>query len=180
MSIFLRKKKNAIIPSIWTDGKSGKSDSGGHFMMTDFLELSLLISFARKRKVFRRRANHFRIWNDKEFYDRFRLSKYVVKYVLSLIEDKISTPTTRYLDVIKSVSTLWSQYLFIQYSLALKTFFFFWHIIIDIWHFFFFYFNQNTSTIYYNLCILYSNDKWLYFNTSTKKRKTKSKILGKI
>lgn len=61
----------------------------------DFMELALLVTFPRNKKKFRKRPDHFSKWNNQEFYDRFRLSKTTVKYVLGLIEEKISSPTTR-------------------------------------------------------------------------------------
>lgn len=29
----------------------------------------------RRPRIFRMRSNHFHVWNDREFYERFRLSK---------------------------------------------------------------------------------------------------------
>jgi len=61
----------------------------------DFMEFALLIAFPRKKKVFHERPNHFQKWNQREFFARFRLSKLTTQYILGLIEDKISSPTTR-------------------------------------------------------------------------------------
>ncbi len=61
----------------------------------DFCEFALLIAFPRKVKKFQHRPDHFLKWTDGEFYDHFRLSKSTVKYVLGLIRQQISSPTTR-------------------------------------------------------------------------------------
>lgn len=59
----------------------------------DMLELIDVIGPQRRRKVFRRRENHFLKWNDEEFVKRFRLSKKAVRFVLQQIDGTISHPT---------------------------------------------------------------------------------------
>ncbi len=50
----------------------------------DFLEFSLLITFPRKRRIFRDRANSFEMYDDGEFFNRFHLSKTTSKSYFSI------------------------------------------------------------------------------------------------
>lgn len=59
-------------------------------------ELAELVGFPRKAKVIRDRPDHFQTWRDHEFLQRFRLSKNTVKFILDVIETKISSPTNRF------------------------------------------------------------------------------------
>ncbi len=63
----------------------------------DFLEFALLITFPRKRRIFQYRTNHFEMYDDGDFFTRFRLSKTIVHFILNIIQDKISSATTRYI-----------------------------------------------------------------------------------
>ncbi|XP_031334620.1 putative nuclease HARBI1 [Photinus pyralis] len=61
----------------------------------DFLEVINIIGRRRAAKIYRHRDNHFTKWNDKEFLNRFRLSKDSVRFVIDLIQEEISHPTNR-------------------------------------------------------------------------------------
>ncbi|KAL1492022.1 hypothetical protein ABEB36_012526 [Hypothenemus hampei] len=63
----------------------------------DILELVNIELFqnVRTQKVFRIRENHFQKWNDTEFFQRFRLSKNGVRFVLTYIANDIAHPTER-------------------------------------------------------------------------------------
>lgn len=62
----------------------------------DFVEFAMLVAFPRRRKMFLQRSNHFVKWRDDQFFNRFRLSKNSVYYVLDHIKERISSPTNRY------------------------------------------------------------------------------------
>jgi len=51
----------------------------------DFEELAVMIAFPMERRVIRKRPDHFDVWNDSAFIDRFRLSKEAANFVLDLI-----------------------------------------------------------------------------------------------
>lgn len=61
----------------------------------DFVQLMLVVTFPRRKKVFRARPNPFQIYANQDFFDRFRLSKSTARFVLGLIETRISSATTR-------------------------------------------------------------------------------------
>lgn len=46
--------------------------------------------------VIRPRIDHFTHWNDSEFFNRFRLSKPTVEFILQNIVEEIQNPTNRY------------------------------------------------------------------------------------
>lgn len=48
----------------------------------DFMELALLISFPRKRKMFLERLHNFTKWRDDRFFNRFLLFKHSVYFIL--------------------------------------------------------------------------------------------------
>ena len=50
----------------------------------------------RKDRVVRPRPNHFAIWDENEFINRFRLSKETVHMIIQQIQDTIRSPTERY------------------------------------------------------------------------------------
>lgn len=50
-----------------------------------------LVGFPRQAKVIRVRSDHFEVWKDKEFLHRFHLTKNTVKFILDIIEIKLST-----------------------------------------------------------------------------------------
>lgn len=56
---------------------------------------SVLVAFRRQR-IYRLRTDHFARWRDDEFFDRFRLSKRTVSYIVDLIRDRISSHTDWY------------------------------------------------------------------------------------
>lgn len=45
--------------------------------------------------ILRSRIDHLTYWNDEEFFQRFRLSKQAVQFVLELIEDHLQHRTIR-------------------------------------------------------------------------------------
>lgn len=55
----------------------------------EFDDLAILIAFPRQQRVFRPRTDHFNWWRDHEFFDRFQLSKYTVRFLVDLISDRI-------------------------------------------------------------------------------------------
>lgn len=59
----------------------------------EFENLAILVAFPRQLKVFRSRIDHFTNWRDNEFFDRFRLSKYTVRFLVDLISDRICSHT---------------------------------------------------------------------------------------
>lgn len=61
----------------------------------DFMEMAMIIAFPRKRKMFLERPNHFTKWRDKQFFNRFRLPKKCVYFMLNYIKEHISS-STRY------------------------------------------------------------------------------------
>ena len=54
------------------------------------------ITILRRRRIIRPRPNHFNIFNDAEFYKRFRMSKRSAYTVLELIAPFIKNPTNWY------------------------------------------------------------------------------------
>lgn len=73
----------------FSDNSSSSSDDN------DLFDLTLIIAFPRRAKIIRPCTNHIEKWLDQEFIDRFRLSKDTTLFVLDLIEDQISHPSTR-------------------------------------------------------------------------------------
>jgi len=61
----------------------------------DFVHLAELVAFPRRAKVIRERPDHFNVWSDEEFLNRFRLKKDTIKFILRLIEPKIKSQTSR-------------------------------------------------------------------------------------
>ena len=60
----------------------------------DFVEaVEILINARRQQKKYRNRINHFVVWNDDEFIQRFRLSKQGVRFVINQVEAQIISPT---------------------------------------------------------------------------------------
>lgn len=51
----------------------------------DFVNMAELVAFPRRAKVFRKRPDHFQVWRDEEFLNRFRLKKDTVKFILRTI-----------------------------------------------------------------------------------------------
>lgn len=49
----------------------------------------------RRRRIIRPRPNDFEVWDEKDFFQRFRLSKRAVGNILEEIEDTIRFPTNR-------------------------------------------------------------------------------------
>lgn len=60
-----------------------------------FMQLALLVTFPRKRKMFLQRHNHFRKWRNEQFLARFRFSKETVRFILQKIRHRISSRTER-------------------------------------------------------------------------------------
>lgn len=61
----------------------------------DFEHLAELVAFPRRVKIIRKRPDHFKVWRDDEFLNRFRLNKDTVKFILRIIESKIVSQTNR-------------------------------------------------------------------------------------
>lgn len=51
------------------------------------------LAFPRQQRIFRPRIDHFNWWRDDEFFNRFRLSKNTVRFIVDLIGDQISSHT---------------------------------------------------------------------------------------
>lgn len=49
----------------------------------------------RKQRVVRNRPNHFEIWDNKEFFQRFRLSPQTIENILEEVEEVLQYPTNR-------------------------------------------------------------------------------------
>lgn len=59
----------------------------------EFMEFVLLITFPRRRKVVRQRPDHFEMWRDHEFLERFRLAKNTVRFIVDKLRNAISSRT---------------------------------------------------------------------------------------
>lgn len=66
----------------------------------EFENLAVLIVFPRRQKIFRTRINHFASWRDDEFFDRFRLSKSTVRFIVDLIGDHLKSRTDWYVNML--------------------------------------------------------------------------------
>ncbi|XP_065204062.1 putative nuclease HARBI1 [Planococcus citri] len=62
---------------------------------TDFFQMAIQVEFPRAGKVTRERIDYYKRYRDNEFLQKFRLSKRTAKFLTELIENKISSPTTR-------------------------------------------------------------------------------------
>ncbi|CAI6357920.1 unnamed protein product [Macrosiphum euphorbiae] len=60
---------------------------------SDFDQLTVMIAFPRNPRIFRHRKHHFTYWRDDEFFNRFRLSKNTVRFIVDLIGDRICSRT---------------------------------------------------------------------------------------
>lgn len=69
----------------------------------DFLHVAFEIIFPRRLRIIHKRSDHFATWREPEFSQRFRFRKATVKYIISLIENKIKSPTTRDITLIRSL-----------------------------------------------------------------------------
>lgn len=56
-----------------------------------FSILVFLHAFPRGQRVRRPRKDHLTWWRDNEFFNRFRLSKSTVRFIVRLIHDSITT-----------------------------------------------------------------------------------------
>jgi hypothetical protein len=65
------------------------SDSDDEFLM-------FVAQHGRNARKFRERPDHLTLWNNREFFIRFRLSKPTVLMLLELVEDDLETITDRY------------------------------------------------------------------------------------
>lgn len=52
--------------------------------------------FVRRRKIYRDRQNYYELYDDLDFFCRFRLTKPTVMQVLGEIEPQIRLPTNRF------------------------------------------------------------------------------------
>ena len=69
-------------------------ENDSDFSDDEFDHMALIIAFPKRQRIFRPRIDHFTAWIDDEFFDRFRLSKNTVRFIVDLIGDKIKSPTT--------------------------------------------------------------------------------------
>ncbi|XP_008185268.1 putative nuclease HARBI1 [Acyrthosiphon pisum] len=69
-------------------GQPGSSEDA-----SDFDQLIVMIAFPRNPRIFRPRKHHFTYWRDDEFFNRFRLSKNTVRYIVDIIGDRICSRT---------------------------------------------------------------------------------------
>lgn len=58
-------------------------------------EITRVVGKPKQKKKFKQRINYSSDLNEKEFIDRFRLSKKTVKHLISKIRHKIESPTLR-------------------------------------------------------------------------------------
>ena len=54
-----------------------------------------VIAMQRRPKIFYERVNYLELYDDHDFINRFRLSKATFNTILRLIENEISSPSTR-------------------------------------------------------------------------------------
>lgn len=60
----------------------------------DFKNFALFVAFPRRRsRVVRQRPDHFEMWGDFEFLERFRLSKNTVRFIVDKLRNVITSPT---------------------------------------------------------------------------------------
>ncbi|CAH1962126.1 unnamed protein product [Acanthoscelides obtectus] len=59
----------------------------------DFLELITILHIPRLPKTYKQRPDNFRIWNDTQFLQRFRLSKSTVRSIIDKVADDIRNIT---------------------------------------------------------------------------------------
>ncbi len=69
------------------------SENGSSDEDDKFLHVVFNIVFPRRLKIFHRRPNLVVKYRDPEFSQRFRFSKSIVKFIISLIKDEIKSPT---------------------------------------------------------------------------------------
>lgn len=65
-------------------------------LLSDDEEIVEVVERPRRPKVYRNRIDHFNQWDNKEFLNRFRITKESVTQVLGHIEGLIAHPTNRY------------------------------------------------------------------------------------
>lgn len=68
-------------------------DNDSDFEDDEFNHLAIMIAFPRSQRIFRPRTDHLSWWRDDEFFNRFRLSKTTVRFIVDLIGDRICSPT---------------------------------------------------------------------------------------
>lgn len=68
-------------------------DDDSDFEDEEFNDLAILVAFPRRQRIFRTRVDHFTTWRDDEFFDRYRLSKNTVRFIVDLIRDRIQSRT---------------------------------------------------------------------------------------
>lgn len=59
----------------------------------DFLEFFDVVVNPRMPRTYKERPNNFLIWNDKQFLQRFRLSKHTVRMIIDEIREDIQNET---------------------------------------------------------------------------------------
>jgi len=61
----------------------------------DFDHLVEIVAFPRRAKIILKRPDHFKVWRDDEFLNRFRLNKDTVKFLLRIIQPKLASQTSK-------------------------------------------------------------------------------------
>lgn len=62
-------------------------------LMNDGEDLAVFVERPLQQRIFRERPDHFQIWDNTEFLNRFRLSRETVQYLLHQIEGVITHHT---------------------------------------------------------------------------------------
>jgi hypothetical protein len=89
------------------DFEHDSSDSEDEFFMN-------LAARGRRVKDVRPRIDNFNVWNDDQFFVRFRLTKLTVLHLLDLVEPSLETATDRLVSIslstsrILQINTLWT------------------------------------------------------------------------
>lgn len=78
---------------MYSDNDEFEFENDSDFDDDEFDHLALIIAFPRRQRIFRPRIDQFIAWRDDEFFDRFRLSKNTVHFLVDLIGDKIKSQT---------------------------------------------------------------------------------------
>lgn len=77
----------AVSQTMYFDNDFNVFKNGSDFEDKQFDNLALIIDFPRRRKIFRPRTDYFSWWWNDEFFDRYKLSKNIVRFIIDLIDD---------------------------------------------------------------------------------------------
>lgn len=69
------------------------TDDDSDYEDEEFNNLALLLYCPRRLRVFKLRPDHFTYWRDDEFFNRYRLSKNTVHFLVELIGERIGSRT---------------------------------------------------------------------------------------